>query len=252
MSISARDRIIKDIQIRLGVGLIDIELEADNYEYAVTVAIDRYRQRSVNSFEESFVFVDVQPDVATYRLPDCIQEVRAVYRRNLGGSGGTAIDPFSAGFVNSLYMLQNPGNIGGSGVGVLATYDFAMQFQSMAGRMFGRDVMFTWDTATKRITFQRRFGAVESVALHTYNARPDEILLVDVYAKPWLRDYATAMCKLMMGEARSMFANLGGPQGGVTLNGEAMKNEAKEEMERLEDELKNFIDSNQGSPFIIG
>ncbi len=56
----------------------------------------------------------------------------------------------------------------------------------------------------------------------------------------------------MMGEARSKFGNLGGPQGGVSLNGDAMKQEAQAELERLELEIQNIIDGNQGYPFLIG
>lgn len=250
---TARSRLISEIKLRLGGGIVDIELDPEHFDYAVTAAMDRYRQRSGNSLEESFIFLDVQPEVPSYTLPQEVQEVRSVYRRGMGGgAGGTSIDPFSLAFTNNIYMIQNPGGLGGSGSGSLATYDFAMQFQELAGRMFGRDVMFTWDAYTKRILFQRRFGAVEQIILHVYNARPEEVLINDVYAKPWLRDYATAVCKLVLGEARSKFQNLGGPQGGVSLNGDAVKAEAKEEMDRLEIELQNLVDGNDGMPFLIG
>jgi hypothetical protein len=249
---TARNTLINEIKLRLGSGMIDVELDPEHFDYSITAAIDRYRQRSGNSIQESFVFLDAQPDVSTYTLPDEVQEVITVYRRTIGGSGGSSIDPFSLAFVNNIYMIQNPGSLGGSGAGTLATYDFAMQFQKLAGRMFGRDVMFTWDPVSKKITFHRRMPAVEEICLHVYNARPDEVLLMDYAAKPWLRDYATAMCKLMMGEARSKFQSFGGPQGGVTMNGDALKSEAKEEMDRLELEIQQLVDGRSGWPFVIG
>jgi len=43
----------------------------------------------------------------------------------------------------------------------------------------------------------------------------------------------------MLGEARSKFNTIAGPQGGTSLNGDALKNEALAEMERLEIEVKN-------------
>ena len=149
-------------------------------------------------------------------------------------------------------MIQNPAQLGTTGGGLLATYDFAMQYQSLIGRMFGRDVQFTWDASTKQITFHRRFGAVENVALHVYNARPDELLLDDVYAKPWLRSMAIAQSKMILGQARSKFASLAGPQGGVTLNGNELKQEAQTEITALDEELKNLIDQQVGYGFIIG
>jgi uncharacterized membrane protein YkoI len=247
-----RDRLIREMKIALGGTIVDIELEEDELNYCIDITLDRYRQRSGNSIEESFVFLDVQTDVATYTLPNEVQEVRSVYRNVIGSSGGAAIDPFSLAFTNNIYMIQNPAQLGTTGAGLLATYDFAMQYQSLIGRMFGRDVQFTWDASTKKITFHRRFGATENVGLHCFNARPEEILLNDVYAKPWLRSMAIANAKMLMGQARSKFQTLAGPQGGVTLNGNELKQEAQAEMDKLEEELKMLIDQSEGYGFIIG
>ena len=252
-NLSAREEILQEVKLYLGNGIVDLELDAVHFNFAVTAAFARYRQRSGNAIEESFLFLDVQPDVATYTLPNEVQEVRSIYRRSIGGNaGGASIDPFSLGATNSLYMLQNPGGLGGGGSGTLATYDFAMQFQSLAGRMFGRDVMYTYDTSQKRLTLHRRFTAVEQISIHIFNARPESVLLNDVYARPWLRDWSIAVCKQIMGEARSKFGNIAGPQGGITLNGDALKNEAKAEMERLDNEITQFVDQHDGMPFVIG
>jgi hypothetical protein len=127
-----------------------------------------------------------------------------------------------------------------------------MQFQELAGRMFGRDVMYTYDPVSKRLSLQRRFTAAEEICVHCYLIRPEDILLQDPYAKPWLRDYAIAQCKLIMGEARSKFSSIAGPQGGITLNGDALKQEAQAELERLENEILQNIDQQEGLGFIIG
>jgi hypothetical protein len=251
---TARQKLIREMTLRLGGGMVDIELDPEHFEFAIDAALDRYRQRSGNALEESFVFLDIQPQVQNYTMPNEVQIVRSIYRRGIGGAagGGASVDPFSLAFTNNLYMIQNPGGLGGGGSGTLATYDFAMQFQELAGRMFGRDVMFTWDAASKRLTLQRKFHSVEQIAVHVYNTRPEEIMLTDVYAKPWLRDCSIAYAKIMIGEARSKFQNLGGPQGGVSLNGDAMKQEGQADLDRLELEIQNIIDGNQGYPFLIG
>ena len=56
----------------------------------------------------------------------------------------------------------------------------------------------------------------------------------------------------MLGEARSKFASYAGPQGGISFNGSEMKTEATAEMERLDNELKEFFDSHMGMPFLFG
>jgi hypothetical protein len=248
-----RTEFFQDIQLRLGSGIIDIELDPPHYDFALRRSLQRYRQASTNSTEEAFIFLDVQPDTSQYTLPPEVQEVRAVYRRGIGGtSGGAAVDPFSLAFTNNIYMIQNPGGLNSGGVGTLATYDFAMQYQSLVGRMFGRDIMFTWDASTKKLMLERNITATEQVALHVYTVRPEAVLLNDPYARIWLFDYTLAQCKLIMAEARGKFGTIAGPQGGISLNADALKTEANAEIERLDKELRDFLDSHTGAPFIIG
>ncbi len=249
-----REELIDELETRLGGGLVDVELDPKHYELSVTMAMRRYRQRSSNSLQEAFVFLEVTADQSIYTLPSEIQEVRCVYRSNMGavGNAGAAFDPFGAAFVNNIYMVQNPGGMQGGGAGTLALYDFAMQYQKQVGKMFGRDLQFTWSAATKKINFHRTFRGGEELALHVYTAQPEDVLLADPYARPWLQDYALAYCKLMLGEGRGKWGSMAGPQGGITLNGDALKTEAQTEMQRLDDELKNGVDSGSGYGFIIG
>lgn len=256
MSETLREELMQEMKLMLGGGMIDIELDPGHYDLAIKKAVRRYRQRSSNSLQEAFVFLKVQQDISEYTLPAEIQEVRSVMRRSMTSTaGGMSFDPFSAAFANNIYMISNPGGLGGAGgggAGVLATYDFAHQFQSTAARLFGRDVQFTWNAATKKIVFHRAFKGEEEIGLHVYMAQPEEVLLDDPYARPWLQDYALAQAKFMLGEAYSKYQSLAGPQGGINLKGDAMKSEATAEMDRLDTELKNGVDSNQGYGFIIG
>lgn len=253
MAVSARQRLINEVKLRLGGGMIDLEADPEHYDLAVTMAVDRYRQRSDNSFEESFIFLDTAKDVDVYTLPPEVQLVRYVYRRGISGaSGGTAIDPFSLAFTNNLYMISNPGGMNSGGTGTLATYDLAVGFQEMAAKMFGREVIFTWNPSSHKIKFHRKFSSTETILLHVYNKKPEDMIIDDVMAKPWIRDYSVAAAKMIIGEARSKFAQLAGPQGGVSLNGDAMKQEGVAEMERLEEEIKNQIPGGVGYGFTIG
>ena len=94
-TVSPRQRLLQEVTLYLGGSIVDLELDPAHFEFAMTVAFDRYRQRSGNAIEESFLFLDVQPDVATYTLPDEVQEVRSIYRRSIGGAAcGASQDPF--------------------------------------------------------------------------------------------------------------------------------------------------------------
>ena len=92
----------------------------------------------------------------------------------------------------------------------------------------------------------------EIVLLWLFNNKPDSMLFNDARAYPWIQDYALALAKDMLGQAREKFAQIAGPQGGTQLNGAALKTEAKAELEALENELKTFVDGSQPYTWIVG
>ena len=238
------------INLSLGGGMVDVELDPAHYETALKKSLSKFRQRSDNSVEESYIFLPTVIDQNAYILPQEIVEVRKVFRRSIGsrsggGDGGTLFEPFNLAYTNT-YLLAST-NMGG-----LATYDMFSQYQELVGRMFGSFIEFKWNTTTKEFVMLQRPRAEEELLLYCYNYRPDSELLKDYLAQQWIKDYALATCKYMLGEARSKFATIAGPQGGSTLNGDALKNEAVAEMEKLDEELKTQIAGGVGYGFTIG
>ena len=78
------------------------------------------------------------------------------------------------------------------------------------------------------------------------------MLFNDPYALPWLQEFAYSFAKFTLGEARSKFNQIAGPQGGASLNGDALKTEAKEEMDKLEQQLKDNVEGNLPMTWVIG
>jgi len=344
-STSVKRKEIEDyIRLRLGDGMVDVELDPAHYKTAIDKALARYRQRAGNSEEESYAFLELLPETQEYILPNEVMTVRQVFRRGIGSVTGTTasqFEPFASGYLNT-YMLV-AGRVGG-----LTNYELFSQYQELAMRMFGGYMNFTWNPVTKKLTIVRKMpntgnnykrmktltatgtsigstitfemhdpwdvvtvgstvgiincpvtgynntyevltvsnggtvftveaksvlGAAsvtgfelnrtniyapgnedpaETVLLWIYNKKPDSMILNDDRIFPWVQDYALAMAKEMLGQAREKFATIAGPQGGTQLNGAALKQEAKAEMEALEDEIKRFIDGSQPYTWVIG
>ena len=251
MALSTQKQEVFDyVNAMLGGGMIDVELDPIHYETALEKAFGKFRQRSDNSVEESYLFMPTILDQNEYTLPQEVVEVRKLFRRSIGsrsggGDGGTLFEPFNMAYTNT-YLLSS------SNMGGLATYDMFSQYQELVGRMFGSFIEFNWNTTTKKLTLLQRPRAEETLLLYVYNYRPDSELLNDYLAKQWIKDYTLASCKYMLGEARSKFATIAGPQGGSTLNGDALKAEAQAEMEKLEEELRMQVAGGVGYGFTIG
>ena len=332
------------IRLRLGDGMIDVELDPAHYHVAIDNALNRYRQRAGSAEEESYVFLELLPETQEYILPREIMTIRQVFRRGIGSVTGTTasqFEPFASGFLNT-YMLQ-AGRVGG-----LANYEMFASYQKLAMTMFGGYMNFTWNPVSKKLTVIRKIpnaghnykriqslsasgltagstitftmsdpwdavvpgGSVsiincptpgynnyytvltksndgrtftvlaggvlgatsvsgfelaksniysagnddpaETVLLWVYNRKPDSMLFNDERIYPWLQDYALALAKDMLGQAREKFATIAGPQGGTQLNGAALKTEAKAELDALEEELKRFIDGSNPYTWITG
>ena len=69
-----------------------------------------------------------------------------------------------------------------------------------------------------------------------------EYLNINSIGKQWIRRFALAVCKEMLGNTRSKFASLPIPGDSVTLNGPALVSEGKAEQVALRDELKAVLE----------
>lgn len=340
---SKKNEIIDYIRLRLGDQIVDVELDKEHYELAIKQALLKYRQRAQNSQEESYVFLDLMPEVQEYILPPEIMTVRSISRRGIGSVTGTTasqFEPFASGYLNT-YMLV-AGRVGG-----LPNYELFVGYQEMAMKMFGGYIDFYFNSTTKKLTLVRKIPSTgrnyvrisalysngtqtnstitietedvwnvnvgdsitisnckvagynnsyqietvdltnkiftvksktplqatevvthdkrstqiwsdltdtpaETVMLRVYNKKPDVMLLNDHMIFPWLQDYAYSFAKRIVGEARSKFSQIAGPQGGASLNGEALKTEAQAEIDKLEEDLKTYIDGSTPLTWLIG
>ena len=244
-----KQNLIEYVKLQLGDQIIDLELDPSHYEAAYQKTIGTYRQRANNAYEESYSFFELIKDVNIYTLPQEVVSVRQVFRRTFGDATGpfaSNFDPFAQASMNVYLMNFNV-------AGGLATYDFYSQYVELAARMFGGYMNYTWNPVTKKLQLIRDpKNTGENVLLWTYNLKPEINLLSDHQIQQWIKDYMVANCKMIIGEAREKFATIAGPQGGGSLNGAAMKSEAKEAMADLIEQLKTYVDASQPLTWVIG
>jgi hypothetical protein len=245
-----RQQLVEYIKTFLGGNLVDVELDPVDYNVAIDKALAKYRQRASNSVEESYGFLDLQADTNQYVMPKEVVSIRQLFRRSIGsrsggGNGGTLFEPFNLAYSNT-YLLAST-NMGG-----LATYYAFAGYQKQVGKMFGSDLNFVYNSTNHTLTIQQRPHADEQVLIWMYNHRPDFNLFEDVYAGQWLKDYALANAKMILGQAREKFPSIAGPQGSSALNGTQLKAEAKTEMDQLELDLVNYKDGSQPLTWVQG
>jgi len=65
---------------------------------------------------------------------------------------------------------------------------------------------------------------------------------INSIGKQWIRRFGLALSKEMLGHVRSKFASIPIPGESITLNGESLVSQAKEEQTALREELKTVLD----------
>ena len=241
--------LFQNLRYRLGDGIIDLELDPQHYEAAYNYAIKVYRQRAQNATAESYTLMTIVKNIDTYTLPQEFINVRCIYRRTVGletGPSSSSFDPFSSAILNTYLLNYNY-------AGGMATYDFYAGYVELAARMFGGYVIYTFDPVTKVLRIVRDpKGSGERILIWADVQRTQEVLLQDPGAGVWIGDWVFAVLKGIIGEAREKYASIAGPGGGTSLNGAAMKAEAKQLQEQLIQELKNYVDYSQPLTWVQG
>jgi hypothetical protein len=247
---SVKDELISEIELRLGGGMVDVELDSAHYELAITKSLRKFRQRSSRAVQEKFLKLNLKMEQQTYQLPQQVVNVRDVFLRHTGAMGiastGVDFEPFNTMYLSNM-LLQSNTNFSG-----LLNYELYADRRELLARMFGAYCTFTWHPADHQLFIHRKFRADDEVYLWCFVEKADDELLNDIYGGPWIKDYAMAQAKFILGEARSKFSTIAGPQGGTSLNGDNLKAEAQAELEKLEQDLNLYIDGSDPMGFIIG
>mgnify|MGYP001281832710 CR=1 FL=1 len=69
------DELTKEIELRLGGQMVDVELDPEHYELSINKSFEKYRQRSENALEEAFVALELTREVSDYTLDNDIVDV---------------------------------------------------------------------------------------------------------------------------------------------------------------------------------
>jgi len=247
---TVKDELVKEIELRLGGGMVDVELDSAHYDLAIAKSLRKYRQRGSRAVSEKFLKLNIIKEEQSYQLPMEVVNIRDVFLRSTGAMGisstGVDFEPFNTMFLSNM-LLQSNTNFSG-----LLNYELYADRRELLARMFGAYCTFTFNPGDRTLFIHRKFKADDEVYLWAYIQKDDEDLLNDTYSSPWIKDYAMAQAKFILGEARSKFSTIAGPQGGTSLNGDNLKAEAQAEIEKLEDDLKLYVDGSDPLGFIIG
>lgn len=244
---------------QLGYPALCVELSEDQFNIAIDNALEEFRRRADNAYVQKFIMFPLVAGQQLYYLndprmkTDKIVEIINIHRVNIFNVNSMA---------NSIDASVIAQHILGAYYSTMATLDIlSVHLITAMGedyeRIFAGNLMFNWNENTRELFIMRNIASPEKVILEAVVERTEQELLRDRYAKQWLQAWAESELILMLGQIRSKYGNLPGPNGGITLNGSELLSMGETMQVELLRQLQDFEVGNGGvnfgnAAFLIG
>jgi hypothetical protein len=236
-----RLKLVNVLKAQLGWPALCVELTEEQFNVAIDNALDTYRQLSVGAYEQRFIVYNLLPDQAVYYLnspvdhTDAVVSVMKVHRLNLAGvTGGGPENVWGQAFAQQLYS-----NVGGGGD--LLSSHLVSAWSEDFNKIFAGDIPFVWNEARRELFLKRSIRQHEKVILEVESERSEQELLQDRWCKQFLQNWAIAEAKEILGLIRTKYSSgTPGAAGTITLNGDTLLAEARQDFAELKQGLIDY------------
>lgn len=242
-----RRELIDSIRVQLGYPTIEVELTKHQMNEAITNALEDFRLRSSSAYKTGFKFLKLEPGRQQYPMTD----IRLGYN--------SIINISKLHRVSSQALSQSYGGWAGQGQVILqqlysaGSYDLIShhliaQYVEVIEQMFATNITFTWNEDERLLSIFEFVHRPEMVLMECSVERTEQQLMTDRFTKQWIQGRAIVECNMMLSRIRGKFSSLPGAGGGVSLNGAELAQQAQSDLEKLYQELDDFV-SNQPELF---
>lgn len=247
---STESQLIEIIKMEFGYPMVRVEITDSMIKTQIDRAIQKFIKHAIGqAVQETFFTIPVSAGVTRYKLPVGVTEVINYEDTNKGI--GTQ--------VNTLFTVDNylynqgmydpilwPGQ---SNQFSLVDYHIALDFLNTLDKYLHS--RYTWKyhrlkneleikpvpTFNDGTTYQ--YALLKCMLIEGTDINDKEINYAYFYDKDWVVKYSIALCGLIIGRVRSKFENFSSiGNTGINLNGSSLINEYRQEIERLEQQLK--------------
>jgi hypothetical protein len=248
-SFDERADLIRILKTQMGWPSVCIELSEEAFHVAIEDAIQTFRQRADNAYVHRYVLFTLVNGQQVYYLndprnkSDRVVNVLKIHRMTSLGASQIS-DPV----YGQLYLPAMYNGMAGQ-FDLVAMHLFSQQAETFE-RLFAGNLLFTWDEASRQLMIHRRIQAAqERVVLEVVLERTKQELFTDRWCQQWIQGFALAQLKQTLGYIRTKYSTVSGPNGGLTLNGDALLAEAQSDFQELNRQLLDYEVGNGGINF---
>lgn len=223
----------------LGAPVINIDVTDEQIQDRYEDALRKYHDHHFDATEKTYFKHQVTQqdyDNKYITLPDNIVAVNKVIRPRMSASGGSDANMFNVEYqflLNQMHLLWSAGNI--------AYYKHTMEHLTLMDQILNGDNTYRFNKVVNKlhidVNWDKNYRVGRWIVIECYIALDPE-QNPKIFEDFWFKRYATALIKRQWGENLSKFS---GVQmiGGVTLNGPVIYQDAIQQIEQLEQELRD-------------
>ena len=221
----------------LGAPVIEINLDDDQIDDRIDEALQFYQHYHADAIEKVYLKHQItQSDIDNQYIPlnDLVTDVVQIFPlRDNRNTGDSMFDVRYQMHLNDVYNLGFMGS--------LIDYEMTQQWLSLLDMVIDND--------QKHVNFERHKNQLQIHMDWAEEAKLNDYIIVecyrilnpdtytDVYNDYFLKKYLTALLKMQWGMNLLKFEGMQMP-GGVTFNGRQLFDDAREEIQKLEEEVR--------------
>lgn len=232
---------VKDhIQMMLGAPVLGIELDRQQLDHAVDLALDVLEDYAPREFFQHYVFPAV-PGRSVYKMPPDVGVIRNVFYKQTPQIAFSARDLDGALPLEYFYPGGGYGSVGGGGLidplqpiwGHAGDWVLYKIYEQMYSNISSQNGGWEWlgDQGTIKL-YPTPWCSVGVIVHYMQKCKDWE------KSTQAMREGALAYAKIMLGRIRSKFTGTYGPaNSGMQLDGQALLQEGNEELKQWKDDL---------------
>lgn len=235
MAVASRQGLIDYCRRALGEPVVELNVDDQQIEDRIDEAIEYFRLYHYDGVEKIYLKHQVTQDDIDQKsipIPDLVYGVTRVFNVAAGTSTSKSIFDLQYQLrLNDLYDLTSTSVI---------YYSMVMSHLSLLDQTLNGKPLYRFNRLNGRLYIDKSWGSIVApdtfILIECYRALDPESATA-MYNEPWLKHYATALIKKQWAVNVKKFSGMQLP-GGVMIDGNALYQEASQEIAALEDEIQ--------------
>lgn len=226
-----RSELKRYILTSLGSPVINVEVESSQLDNCISDTMQLFLENHYDGSDHTYLaLTTTTATLQVYTLPNTVQEVLKVL--NIRNNVTIFDEPLLLAPVYGMGVTSNLSAVS------YANVETIRHFQKTAENIYNNEILFDFNSTTKKLFFQTPLKEVGLYFLEVYQSETEDNFNL-YYDNRWVKQYAIAVAKKQWGNNLGKISGAQLP-GGMTINYDRIITEAQTEIDKLTEQLRSM------------